>query len=293
MADGPPIDTSQEFKDNILSNPIGTEQIDSSGAAIPKYKFGSLRYPPNLGNLLDQSYPFVSFRAIKFRDRWALLENNASSAGVADKPQQKDILGDIHLPLPQDFQNSVAPQWEIADSQILAAGEQVYKALTSGAIIRNAIAGAPALRNELGAIFAGGISKKIRFQTANPKKQAFFGGIEPRSFAFNYSFSPQSLKEAQLIENIIKQFTIHSLPELTSPGDAFFNFPSEFLISFNNTKGFPILSKGNNSCVCTSVSTNYSQAGIMQLLQSGHVVQIGLSLTFTETTIRTKQDPGI
>ena len=125
-------------------------------------------------------------------------------------------------------------------------------------------------------------------KTANPKKQAFFNGIEPRTFSFNYTFAPQSEAEANTIQSIIKQFTVNSLPSTDGVNDILFNFPAEYLISFENVKGFPIIS----SCVCTGVATNYSPS-TMQLLKSGHTVQIGLSLSFTETDVRTSEDPGV
>lgn len=277
---------NQNLEDTLLEDDILN---DFAAPAVQRTPRVSLRFPLDLGHLLDQNYPFVQFQIIKFRDRWALMEDNDKSAKLADIASQKDILGTINLPLPQDFQNSVAPQWEIADSQVIAAGEDLYKKLMSGNVLGAIQNSGPNLR----AILFGGISKKIQFQTANPKKQAFFGGIEPRTFAFNYTFSPQSEAEAIIIESIIREFTKHSLPELNGPGDAYFNFPSEYLITFHGTKGFPILDKGTNSCVCTSVSTNYTSSGVMQLLRSGHVVQIGLALTFTETTVRTKTDPGV
>lgn len=258
-----------------------------------------LRYPPDL-RALDGSntpLPYVSIDIINFRER-----NFVYDKGEANLiSSSKEYLASVILPLPENgVTNSYSMNWEMANTQ----GIKVIEALSKGNI-REAGAG-------VSAIVAGGVFRRIANKTPNPKKQALFDGIEPRSFTLEYVFFPQSRQEVDILGKVIRTLTSYALPELseaeyeTTAGEptntetentdnefvvfdrsAFFEFPSEFEITYRNVKGFPKY----NPAVCTSISTNYGSQ--LQLFESGHSIQINLSMSFLETEFVRRGRPGV
>jgi hypothetical protein len=246
-----------------------------------------MRYPHDLDK---SNLPFVTFDIVKFRQRNFVRDGKVTALNsVSDlytQPNTAIIASDkitplsfVALPLPTELSNSYNPQWEVSDQQLVSA--------LSDYLNNNDKSQIEAFGPTIASVLFGGIAK-LGGKTPNPKKQAIFNGIDARSFSFNYSFTPRSLKEANTLEAIIKELTEYSLPSLTNASDAFFDFPAEFLIRFHNVQGFPIY----DYCVCTGITTNYTPQS-MQLLSSGHSVQINLTLNFLETSLRTKESPGI
>ena len=245
-----------------------------------------LRYPPDLTDDA-RNIPYVKLKMVKYRERNFVVEDGRfTDISTVEKP-----LGNIILPLPESVQNSVNLNWEMANLQGVKLLEGIFQGTGFADRAESVFQDAPA-------ILFDQISKIAAQKTPNPKKQALFNGIDPRSFTFTYLFAPQSLKEAETLEKLIKTLTVNALPALESvdedgniqddPNAAFFKFPAEFLISFHNVEGFPKF----KACVCTNISTNYSPNSI-QLLESGHSVQIALSLSFLETELLRRSTPGI
>lgn len=247
----------------------------------------TIRYPLDLGHKAENNFPYMSFDIVKFRDRNFIVDSAPSSSGVIDTYQggDKSIKKTIHidtiyLPLPDNLQNSYNPSWEMTDMRAINTIRDVLKT--------DVLSGFKMLGAEMTALAAGDMMKKLTFQTPNPKKQAIFNGIEPRQFSWQWSLIPYSKQESEVIDNIARTFTKHSLPDLGKSTDAFYDFPAEFGITFRNVKGFPILSY----CVCQNVSIGYSQSNT-QIMEDGRPSQITLSMSFLETDIRTKTRPGI
>lgn len=249
----------------------------------------SIRYPLDLGHKVENDFPYVTFDIVQYRDRNWIVDSGPASSGEVSKHWDtyvnEDVktiyLDTIHLPLPDNVQNGYAPNWEMTDLRIIEGIRDVLQA--SGMSEIATIAGGAVL-----SVTVGDMMKKIAAKTPNPKKQAIFNGIEARGFSFNWTFIPYSQQEAETIDNIIKTFTMHSLPNLEKPSDAFYDFPAEFGITFNNVKGFPKLSY----CVCVGVNVGYSQSNT-QIMSDGYATQTTLSLSFLETDLRTKTRPGI
>lgn len=252
-------------------------------------------FPPNIGKIGPDAdpkklLPFVSFTATRYVDLFPLTDEGAkSSRSSDDTTTQSQILCNIYLPLPADVSNVILPGWEVQNSIVTSAAADLAAKLRSGGFnmgdlkntATNIAAAATVGTSTLGRLTA---------LAANPKKQALFAGIETREFSFNYILTPQSEKEAGDIQLIVKLFNKFSLPSRSNVGgtDAFLNFPSEWNISFNRVQGFPKIKR----CVCTNVSVVWAP-GSMQLLKSGHAIQVGLSLAFKETSIRTEEDIGL
>lgn len=201
------------------------------------------------------------------------------------------------FPLPQQFGTSYSSQWEMKDTKFIdialrgfsnalnrfdgngkASAMEVFGGVTDLAQMGTDIA-TVALFGQFSQIFGA--------RTLNPKKQAIYNGIDPRSFGFDYTFVAHSAKEAETIEKMLSDLVYCTLPS-EAEDKLFFEFPYEWEIKFHNVRGYPKLS----SCVCNSISVNPGTSNA-QLLDSGHPIQMNLTMSFMETSLRTKQSPGI
>jgi hypothetical protein len=230
----------------------------------------------------------------------ALNANKYANQSNGVNPVKGKTVSTIVLPIPQHVQNSLHMNWEIAD---FAAGRAILQAAkTIGGNLENTFknggslfdanwgstlaAGETAVGGLAAVAFSPLLQRTVNI-IANPKKQAFFNGVEPRAFQFDWVLTPTTQAEAQMIASIISTMTKYALPELIADS-LFFNFPMEFEVTFNGVQGFPEI----DTMVLTDLSTNYTP-NMLQLLTTGHSVQVILSCAFIETTLKTQQRPGI
>jgi len=241
------------------------------------------RFPPEMRNDSTNRYPCMNFTALKFINKTFINENESGSStfNINGTPGEKHLLESFWLPLPQDITNVNNLNWEMTDLKVI-------KGLVDALEQDNIINAGTQIAGTLASVAFDRIAGIATARTPNPKKQALFNGIEPRTFTFNWIFSPETLHEAEVIQRIIKGFNFHVLPSLETENSNFYSFPSEFEIKFHNVAGFPVIS----NCVCTNMQTNYNP-NVVGLLQSGHSVQTSLSLTFLETELLRKEKPGI
>ena len=123
----------------------------------------------------------------------------------------------------------------------------------------------------------------------NPQNFLLFKQIDFRKFQFDFILTPENATETSIINQIIKLFRFHSVPEVYAGSTGrFFVPPSEFDIEILHNGNTNINIPRINTCVCTSVSVNYANAGQWVTYTDGQPVQIKLSLQFTETQILTK-----
>jgi len=134
----------------------------------------------------------------------------------------------------------------------------------------------------------------------NPMLEVIYSSPRFREFSFNFMLYPRSEKEAIDVQNILSRFRFHQAPEIKDNTGGFFLIPpSEFDISFMyNGRPNPNIDK-ISTCVLTNISVDYAPKGFQayevggendaQLGRTGMPIGIGLSLTFMETQILTKE----
>lgn len=293
---GAPLDAPFSNASDMIS-PLGLSPTVATKVNPQPKAQGAARliFPGDLQSNIKNGFPYISFTFIKYQDPFVITRSGLNSSTITPQTAKAQPAGPtIYLPLPAEFQTGVNPEWQIADTKVASGALQAVQdynnsGVSAGDTATNILNNALAIINAPGANAIGGAAPNNIFNAANPKKQALFQGIQPRSFSFNWTFSPQSPQEAVMIATIARQFTKMSLPSLSSTDASFFGFPAECKIAFSkNVLSFPKIS----SCVCNSVSINLSPAG-MQLLSTGHPIQTGISLSFTETDLRTQESPGI
>ena len=132
----------------------------------------------------------------------------------------------------------------------------------------------------------------------NPRKEQLFEGVDTRTFSFAFNLFPKSKKESHDLMEMIKLFRFHAYPEIV-PNQAFYNFPSEFQITFidlsyQNNNPFisgmvdGVVAKENQwltkigRCVLTNVGVDYFPMDSMSTFGDGAPTAITLTLEFSE-----------
>jgi len=184
-----------------------------------------------------------------------------------------------------------------------------------GSMITKVLGGGGMIGGILGAVGGGDIQKGLEFGTksaSNPYMEMVFTGIGFRDFSFTFKFMPVSAEEVVDVIEIIKMFRLHSKPSYVGEGvgtlgKSFFNYPMYFNIEFltltsNAGNKLQDASKEGEyyvtnkylpkikTCVCNSVATNFTAAGMWAAFESGKSVTTELSLSFKETELVMAED---
>jgi hypothetical protein len=138
-----------------------------------------------------------------------------------------------------------------------------------------------------------GLANKIFGQTTNPYMEVLFGGVDLRTFTYNFTFAPRNQFEQTEVKKIIHLFRFHQAPELRNNQSIFMGLPSEFDIHYMYQHEDGSKAKENQfynkiaTCVLTNVSVDYTP-GAVQSHADGSPVKITMSLSFLETEMITK-----
>ena len=119
-------------------------------------------------------------------------------------------------------------------------------------------------------------------RTLNPFTTAVFNGVELREFVFNWTLSPKSMRESEILERIIIQLRKKSLPRLPAvTAGLFMEFPDvvEFSIigMLDDSFTFP-----TSPCVINAVTFNRTPTGTPVFFASTGapaIVEITMKLT--------------
>ena len=129
----------------------------------------------------------------------------------------------------------------------------------------------------------------------NPYMEVFFGGMNLRTFQYNFKFQPRNEDERDDVQKIIKLFRFHMAPELQGENMRYLTLPSTFDIHYmfqHNEKAN--MAKENDfyhkiaTCVLKSVDVDYSSDGVKSFAD-GSPTLITMNLSFLETELMTKE----
>lgn len=139
-----------------------------------------------------------------------------------------------------------------------------------------------------GSIGLGDVGLGIAGFAVNPQIFVLFRGIDLRTFAFDFVFTPKSPEEAANIRNIVKAFRFHAAPEVDKRVGRYFIAPSTFNVEYmyrgkRNENIFQM-----STCVIQRIHVDFAPYG-WSTFKGGHPVQTHLSLVMKETEIMTKE----
>jgi len=133
---------------------------------------------------------------------------------------------------------------------------------------------------------------KGRGYAINPQVQLLFKATALRTFQMTFLFTPYSKKEAQDVQNIIKQFKFHAAPEIGGgTGNAqglFFIPPSTFNLKFMYDGQENTSINRYAECVLENIDVDYATNGWITH-PDGSPVQTRLTLSFKEIDIIDKK----
>jgi len=140
---------------------------------------------------------------------------------------------------------------------------------------------------------ANDLYNKAFGNATNPYMEVFFGGMELRTFQYNFTFAPKNQDETDDAKKIIEIFRFHMAPELQGENMRYLTLPSTFDIHYmyQHSKDIAIENTFYNkiaTCVLTNVAVDYAPNGVKSFAD-GAPTAITMSLSFTETEILTKE----
>ena len=148
----------------------------------------------------------------------------------------------------------------------------------------------------------------IMGSTTNPLTTLHFGGVDLRSFTFNWQLYPSSAQEATDIRDIVRKVKSKILPKVqslkptgsaealgnlaaSSFGRAYLEYPSVVFINLLGVdeSHFPKF----KVCMCNNISIDYAENGSIPTIAEGGVpMGINLAMSFSELEIQTSEDYG-
>jgi len=231
------------------------------------------------------------------------------TSGLA-RHQTRTIKQAIALYMPNNLSTTYSMGWDTQNT-LLGTGiveglQSAYEASAGGAGLITATEGAlSAIGGAAGSIItskvlssgAAATASRLSATTGNPKKEQIFQGVDFRNFTFEYKFMPRSAAEAAKVQNIIRLFKLHQHPEFSpTDGSYLYLYPSEFDIRYYHRES-PTSEWTENlnihrhtSCVLSTMTVNYGDAGVYSSFVDGHPTQISLTLQFKELALLTKEN---
>lgn len=204
----------------------------------------------------------------------------------------------ITLPMPKNLNISIQSRWSTTELGAAAFGLDQMSDYSK--IMENGSGGELAKQiglNTVGSIaskFANGAIKGKELvelgtsTVANNYAETLFKNVDNRSFSWTWTITPRNEKESAAIENMLRLFRFHMLPEFkenVGNGNAFLLYPSSFDIVFWQdgapNRHIPRIS----TCALTGFDTNYTPNGGYVRMVDGAPASYNLTLSFTELSI--------
>lgn len=211
----------------------------------------------------------------------------------------------ITLPMPRNLSFNIQARW--ANTEFDGAAMGIDQLADYSKLMENGSGSELAKQmglNTVGSIaskFANGAIKGKEFvelgtaTVANNYAETLFKNVDNRSFSWTWTLTPRNIKEAQAIDNILRLFRFHMLPEFkenVGNGNAFLMYPSSFDIVFwqdgTPNSRIPRIS----TCALTSLDTNYTPNGGYIKMVDGAPQSYILTLNFTELSLLHKAMVG-
>ena len=124
----------------------------------------------------------------------------------------------------------------------------------------------------------------------NPHTALIFDGVNLRTHAFNWTFSPRNERESRTLFSIINRFKRHAHPTFTpSLGTMALDYPDYVYITYNKSDFlYPI----KRSAITNITVNNSAGGGGPAFYKSGAPVSIQFGVQLTEAEILTREDFG-
>jgi|LULS01.1.fsa_nt_gb hypothetical protein len=201
-----------------------------------------------------------------------------------------ETIGAATLGAIQAFQGKQGGWWD----KTMAAGEGAVSPLWEGA---KASAAQFGMKKVAGWVQGGDALIAIeRGIVITPRMELMFEGMDRRSFSYEFTFIPKSEKEAEIVEEIVKMFKIHMMPDFANgfgsaagvDGVREMTIPDHFNIRYMYKGEINTHLNLISTCALQNMSVDYG-AERFTAYAGGRPQTTKISLSFTEFNIMSKQ----
>jgi len=264
-------------------------------------RLAQYQFPSNLGDV----GMLLFFKDYSYGER----EVGAAGGVTSYTTASSNMKSSIYLPLPDQLLDSttvkVGPT-ELgmagagAASAVNAAGgglSALEKALNGLDIETIAGAAAVSLFKEGVSKVAPNVQKGIEAGAGaimNPFQALVFDGVDLKTYAWNWTFSPKSINETNTLKSIIKQIKYHIHPyykelniAVKAGGRAFLSYPSVCVPLITGVQTLVM-----KPCMISQFQVDYGAGGELAFLQGGEPAVVRISMTLSEMQIWTREDYG-
>jgi len=265
----------------------------------------NLKYPSDLGSAKSNYYVLfeinvqeksqIEFGSTAYSTTPGGSSSESSTVAVPRAPTRR-LAGTIALYMPASLELTHKANYAEAEIGAIAAGSLGALKMITGEGFSTAGIG-DAIKNEaargvFGALEQAGVtgakaaSEIQRGVVTNNRAEMKFEGIDRRAFSYTFKMLPKDPAEAQAIENIVRTFRYHSMPEISGASGAgrTMIIPSTFNITYKPD----IHLHKVGECVLETVSVKYGGER-PQFFRDHQPVETELTLQFKELDLVTKR----
>ena len=280
---------------NQDSQPAPLSAASIPSAADTRKSFPNCIYPLDLGKTKQDVIKFTMLEYVP-------KSFNSGNFGFSDRPESRDGIGTVILPIPGGIQDTNSVQW--AGSSMNAAeaamANVALRGITEGTTgffsgISDAAKKIQDNSGEVGTaaagLFAGaatGTGSQLLTRTTgsiiNPNLELLFSGPSLRTFSFQFKMNAREAAESREIVKIIRFFKQGSAAQ-KSASHLFLKSPHTFQIQYLHRgpggNDNPFMNK-IKECALQSVAVNYTPEGNYATFDDGAMTSYELTLQFSE-----------
>jgi len=194
-----------------------------------------------------------------------LIDSSSISEGL-------DKIGDIYNNFEDDM---TAGARSFGPGAAVASGAAIASRLGNKGKLLKAVLGGAALGAGTNVLVQE--ASKSWQSAINPREFLLFKAPSMRAFSLSFRFIPESQKESETVEKIIKWFRMGMYPDITDAGFAY-TFPDAFSLQIKNVEGIPALPE----MYLESANTTFNPNSMSYYKHGNRPVEILLSLSFKE-----------
>ena len=279
-----------------------------------KRKFGDFRYPMAR---LESDSDYLQIQVLEYQPPGFETSQQQPlrlrSGSEAIQKNKETILGNVFLPIPETVTDSNGVTWgENSLNGLAAAGlgiamggitaDSVGKAMNTmgektGTAINslvsdkgsvsaiNSIFASAAVNALGGSVEPGDILSRQSGAVLNPNMELLFGGVQLRTFSFDFDFAPRDKEESEVIKKIIRSFKISMNAKQQSEGEGnglFIKAPDVFQLTYKTGSDDHLFLHRFKPMAMLNMAVNYTGAGTYATYDNTSPVHMKLNLTFQE-----------
>ena len=279
-----------------------------------KRKFGDFRYPMAR---LESDSDYLQIQVLEYQPPGFETSQQQPlrlrSGSEAIQKNKETILGNVFLPIPETVTDSNGVTWgENSLNGLAAAGlgiamggitaDSVGKAMNTmgektGTAINslvsdkgsvsaiNSIFASAAVNALGGSVEPGDILSRQSGAVLNPNMELLFGGVQLRTFSFDFDFAPRDREESEVIKKIIRSFKISMNAKQQSDGEGnglFIKSPDVFQLTYKTGSDDHLFLHRFKPMAMLNMAVNYTGAGTYATYDNTSPVHMKLNLTFQE-----------